>query len=86
MKFQTPDSWSFVHFFGSFTLVKFLIFCGVVVAWKAAVLALICGLAWEFFCDEICGKDFEIKLFDSRGFDCSDLIFDALGCGLALLI
>lgn len=84
MKFQRLDSWSFVHIFGSFFLVKLILHLNPVV-WQAALIAFGLGLCWEGF-DQFFGKGCGVVWFDSRGFDGSDVLMDALGCALALWI
>ena len=75
------DSWSFVHFFGSFFLAHLLMafwgFLGIPVAFGL-------GIAYEIICDGILSK--EIKFFDGNGGSWSDVIADFVGCVLAIFI
>jgi len=82
VQFLKPDSWSGTHLFGSFFLCKCLIFLGLGV-YQASLTALSLGIIWECL-DEMFGKGCGVVWFDSRGYDSSDVLCDAIGCGLAL--
>jgi len=75
------DSWSFVHFLGSFFLAHLLMafwgFLGIPVAFGL-------GILYEVICDGILSK--EIKFFDGNGGSWSDVICDLAGCVLALFV
>ena len=75
------DYWSISHFLGSFLLAYLLMhFFGFWGMWVAFFL----GVIYEVICDGILSK--EIEFFDGNGGSWSDVVFDLMGCVLALFI
>ena len=76
------DGWNWTHLLGSCVLTIVLL---KFTTWSPAIVFSF-GFLWE--CLDECKKryDWQIWFFDSAGFDYLDLIMDAIGITLALLI
>ncbi|OHD23382.1 MAG: hypothetical protein A2Y38_18980 [Spirochaetes bacterium GWB1_59_5] len=82
MHLLRPDAWSLTHCFGSFYLVIFLHHFGLALA-SAVPLVLVLGIVWEVLDDWFGLRLGGLFYYDKRGFDVSDILFDAAGCALA---
>lgn len=73
------NAWSWVHLFGSFTLVTILTGFRIPIL-LSCMIVFVLGIIWEYLIDGY------LIFGDKRGGDFFDLIFDLVGCLSALFI
>ena len=82
LPFFRLDWHSLNHLLGSYTLTRLLSHLQDVTMLQAAVIALLLGIAWELMDNLYAGQ----WIFDSRGGDITDVVMDAAGGALALIV
>jgi hypothetical protein len=84
MKFLDKlNSWSWVHVFGSYGLCLTLFLISPTYIWLMAVIVFLLGLFNELFLD---GHFPKLGLFDPRGGDWYDIIYNTIGIVCAIVL